>query len=137
MINPCGFLMRSGSLNSIYPGIHPHTLFLTYRNDWHCNAGCDRAFKLTNSYCCGLCDFDCCLDCLNKFGCMPFNCYTPQFFPSVHNHSLQLVYRLNYTYHCNAGCDGIFKSTNSFYCQICDFDCCPNCLSKYGFIKFY
>ena len=118
------------SLNSTYYSIHPHVLNITYRNNYHCNAGCDRLFKLTNSYYCEICDFDCCLDCFYKYKNLPLNCCSPIFFPCIHNHLLQLI---NWNYHCNAGCDGHFTKTNSFCCSMCDFDCCPNCLMKYGF----
>ena len=124
----------NGSLNSTYYSIHPHFLQLTYRKMYHCNAGCDKYFERTNSYWCEMCDFDCCLDCFYKYKDLPINGFYPSFFPRIHNHLLQLV---NRNYHCNAGCNCCFKKTNSFCCQMCDFDCCPNCLMKYEFTRSY
>ena len=122
--------IRCGSLNSTYYSIHPHILKLTFRKMWECNAGCGRQFFSANSYYCEMCDFDCCLDCFYKYKDMTLNGCSPIFLPSIHNHPLKLQ---NSDYYCNAGCGEIFTKTNSFCCSMCDFDCCPNCLMKYGF----
>ena len=123
---------KSTPSNSIYNSIHPHKLEIILRNSWHCDAGCNKYFKSTNSYCCEYCNFDCCMDCFYKFKDMPLNGVDLNKFPSIHKHPLTLI---NIDFYCNAGCSTSFTHTNSFTCQMCKFHCCPNCLLKYGFPK--
>ncbi len=126
--------IRYGSPNGAFYSIHPHVLNLTYKKEFHCNGGCDKLHKLENSYYCQICDFDCCMNCLYKFKDLPINSCSPCFFPSIHIHPLQLKKR---SYNCNVGCGGFYFYTNSFYCQICDFNCCPNCVMKHGFMRAF
>ena len=68
----CFYKFRNMPLNGIdlnlFPSIHNHPLTLLVHKDFRCNAGCASSFTTTNSFCCQMCKFHCCPNCLLKYG---------------------------------------------------------------------
>ena len=116
--------------NNNYPIMgknHTHPLYYTQRyNGYHCNGGCNGNFPSNSfSYYCNMCDFDVCLTCFQNTN----SNYNQTYYSANHTHPLSYLPRNGY--HCNGGCNGNFPpGACSYYCNMCDFDLCPNCYNR-------
>ena len=117
---------------------HSHYLYPVIKyNHWKCDICKDNYNIRTISFYCTQCDFDVCGKCgnhltayditqNNEINLKPGSNNSNQ----IHHHPLEKVFRSK-TFHCDGGCDSIFaKGEYSYYCKICDFDCCVGCYNK-------
>ena len=144
---------------------HEHPLLFCFplerRNKcdgWTCNK-CSKDFdnKIPSFYC-SFCDYDICQYCIGKYQLNQFNLNTTEQLnrnknikkftktneelewnkkDPDHNHALVLVGRINKycTWVCN-DCKKNFRNIDpSYYCNLCDYDVCINCLNAKTKVK--
>ena len=140
---------------SILVNIHNHPLELCYTIErknygtgWNCNK-CTKTFSYDiPSFYCTFCDFDLCHNCLGEYRLNEIkindnnsNNYkliqqiSNGNFPwqkknNNHSHLLTLIKRGNINWICDICSQNFQKKDSSFYCSLCDFDICFNCLNQ-------
>ena len=140
---------------SILVNIHNHPLELCYTIErknygtgWNCNK-CTKTFSYDiPSFYCTFCDFDLCHNCLGEYRLNEIkindnnsNNYkliqqiSNGNFPwqkknNNHSHLLTLIKRANINWICDICSQNFQKKDSSFYCSLCDFDICFNCLNQ-------
>ena len=145
------------SLSIYMNDIHEHPLLFCspldrkqYGNSWSCNK-CKSTYNYkTSSFYCTFCDFDLCPKCLAEYQLYQikfYNCksneannlkliqqnqnnfqWQKKF--KNHNHLLTLIQKenKNFSWTCD-NCSKNYKNTeSSFYCSLCDYDVCKQCL---------
>ena len=152
--NPKFYQMLSLINVSIQIDEHDHPLIFCftpdrqkYGNSWSCNkCFCNYNYQFPSFYC-TFCDYDLCSNCLGIYKLNNINIYrnfkqnsliqnNPDLifkwqkqFPS-HTHLLTLIKKVNISWNCD-NCSQSFKSeSQSFYCSLCDFDICENCINN-------
>ena len=122
-----------------------------FRKSWSCNK-CSSHFPYNvPSFYCIFCDFDLCEKCLlkhqlfevilyeynyNLFNNIPINNMQLLKWQSIfpcHQHLLTLIKKINinYNWKCNL-CKMIYNNIQAFYyCSLCDFYLCQNCVIKW------
>ena len=121
-----------------------------YGNGWTCNkCFCNFTYEYPSFYC-TFCDFDLCKKCIGEYRLNEINIYENNFnnfsfiqvdpnnklqwqkYSPFHNHFLTYIQRNNnyFSWICN-NCKKVFQNKDcSFYCSLCDFDLCIDCLNK-------
>ncbi|MCQ2817637.1 MAG: hypothetical protein MJ252_10265 [archaeon] len=124
---------------SVCPSIHSHPLEVTFRPNFICDI-CKRRYQSENAHRCFACDFDCCESCYSNRMVPPPAYAAPIVSPivtsaplytqpssqviSIHQHPL--IYTARNNWKCDL-CHRMGTEGFSYYCQLCDFDCCGNC----------
>ena len=121
-----------------------------YGNGWTCNKCFGNFTYEYPSFYCTFCDFDLCKKCIGEYRLNEINIYENNFnnfsfiqvdpnnklqwqkYSPFHNHFLTYIQRNNnyFSWICN-NCKKVFQNKDcSFYCSLCDFDLCIDCLNK-------
>jgi len=119
--------LPQGTIN--IPKLHNHNLVLTntrlnidYDQGWCCELCSDHIRNpQTKSYHCKLCDFDVCEKCYLHISTRLPN-------QTCHNHEVNLEMR-DLEWVCYI-CEQVYYYRRSWYCAICEFDCCIFCYWK-------
>ena len=152
--NPKFYEMLSLINVSIQIDAHEHPLIFcftpdrqNYGNSWACNkCFCNYKYQLPSFYC-TFCDYDLCSNCLGIYKLNNINIYrnykqnsliqnNPDLvfkwqkqFPS-HTHLLTLIKKINISWNCDKCLQSFKSDTQSYYCSLCDFDICENCMNN-------
>ena len=132
---------------------HPHPLIFCFTPEraknveyWNCNKCFSRYSKQIPSFFCTFCDYDLCQNCLGKFKInqVEINKTTSDFetnqnnalewqkiYPE-HKHPLALVLKRNknFSWKCNKCLKNYKNDESLFYCSLCDFSICKDCLNR-------
>ena len=151
------FSLLNKITSSIIIEAHPHPLYSCYviRNQnfncWTCN-NCGNNYELNiPSFYCTYCDYNFCQNCLMQYPLYKIRFYdyskngdfnadmnqnnSNYYNFNIHKHSLAVIQMENYEnnkyiIHCKA-CKGNIKSSDSFYyCTLCNFYVCANCINN-------
>ena len=144
--------------SSIIIKLHEHPLIYCVTKDrnqkgWSCNICKTNNNYNTPSFYCVFCDFDLCKSCFgkmkideiflydynsNKFNNLQSNNNLNwQIKIPIHNHSLSLIKRENKSNNLICNNCLIFLNNNdiTYYCSLCNFNLCVNCVSKMNILK--
>jgi len=147
------FLKKKIEELGINPDEHEHKIVYCLTNfDWECNECKEKHFKKEGRYFCSQCEYNMCDKCIEKKDYYKMKPFPNDITPSNKNvkenkikskhHEHQLVYcRTKRTcLSCGWICDVCKKDFKtdiwSYYCTICDFDLCCECLGIHGKKKF-
>ena len=118
--------------------------------DWSCNKCFLKYTYDTPSFYCTVCDFDLCQNCVGKYRPNQIQIYKHDMnysqeesnnvfqwqtiFPK-HIHLLTKIQKRNinnpnYTWKCNDCSNSFINNYLSFYCSLCDYFICQNCINK-------
>ena len=113
---------------------------------WSCNKCFSRYSYKTPSFYCTLCDYDLCQNCLAKYKLNqiqiniinsdiiqnPNNKFKWQKIFTEHMHFLTLIQKANKNkkWKCNKCLKDFTSNDSSFYCSLCDFYICKDCMNK-------
>ena len=132
---------------------HPHPIIFCFTperikkgHNWNCNKCLYRYCSQFPSFFCTFCDYDLCQNCIGKYKINQVeinkktsevetnqnNQFEWQNIYPEHKHFLTLVLKRNknFSWKCNK-CLKIYKNDESlFYCSLCDFNICKDCINK-------
>ena len=137
---------------------HPHPLIFCFTpqrikkgDDWPCYKCFLRYPHDTPSFHCTLCNYDLCQNCVGKYKLNQVKINKKNLNESQgskifkwqikfqeHMHLLTLIQKrnLNYTWNCKK-CSKEYKNKDlSFYCSLCDYSICSNCIGINNKISF-